>query len=298
MMLDGDSAAPKGSDQNSDSNEKQVDAPLAASQPDPLTLTTGTPPPPPNVPADIILSAASSESATDTPSTTPYNVPDNVQLSAKQTPHSTSAKSIPEWYAEAQKRFEQVFRAPEHISIVQMWLEYEELLGYPEDSRKNRLTNQLRPQQVSDWMQRHRLWDKAPPMDKASEFGAQWKGWWKALQPEWRVIDSWPLARDGPVDDGWKDLMKGGGNGFVLVLLSLSWWMMREKDETRRTAESDIALEDVQWALQRMLEVLRARREQGDEGDSQRVDNDSDLESRPKKRCVLVLIHVAYQQIN
>jgi hypothetical protein len=67
----------------------------------------------------------------------PYNVPDNVQLSAKQTPHSTLAKSIPEWYAEAQKRFEQVFRAPEHISIVRMWLEYEELLGYPEGSRKN-----------------------------------------------------------------------------------------------------------------------------------------------------------------
>jgi hypothetical protein len=60
-------------------------------------------------------------------------------------------------------------------------------------------------------------------MDKSLEFGALWKGWWTVLQPKLHLIDSWPLTQEGPVKEGWENLMKGGGNGFVLVILSLSW---------------------------------------------------------------------------
>jgi hypothetical protein len=193
-----------------------------------------------------------------------------------------ASKMIPSWMSDAKQRFELVFAAPDHKSVVALWLQFEELLGYPVD-RKIRLTNQLRPQQLSDWMQRHRLWDKAPPVEKASEFGAVWKGWWKALQPEWRIAGdgSWPLIRDGPAGEVWSKLLKGGSNRFVLVLLSLSWWMMREKDETRKTAESSSALDDVEWALNKMVQMLRAQREQkGDEGES--VSEDPNM--RPMKR--------------
>src|ERR1700691_159190 len=145
-------------------------------------------------------------------------------------------------------------------------------------------------------MQRHRLWDKAPPMDKASEFGATWKGWWKVLQPEWRIPDNdgdcqW--ARDGPANEGWAKLMKGGGNGFVLVLLSLSWWMMRERDETRKTVESLSAFEDVAWVLQQMVQVLhdwrkQNREEQGGQGGNDQCkeggDENDDPNVRPTKR--------------
>jgi hypothetical protein len=187
---------------------------------------------------------------------------------------------------DALRRFEMVFSSPEHKPIVAMWLEYECLLEYPDDARKNRLTNQSRPQQIGDWMQRHRLWDKAPPMDKSSEFGALWKGWWTVLQPEWRVVDSWPLAREGPVKEGWENLMKGGGNGFVLVILSLSWWMMKEKDETRATVQSSVAFEDVEWALQHMLLILRERHEGSDHSQGGEDEGDPDPNSRPKKRYV------------
>jgi hypothetical protein len=191
--------------------------------------------------------------------------------------------------ADAQKRFELVFGSPKHKPIIQMWLEYEALLGYPDDPRKNRLTNKSRPQHVYDWMQRHRIWDKAPPIDKASEFGALWKGWWSVLQPNWRVMDSWPLSREGDVKESWHDLMKGGGNGFVLILLSLSWWMMREKDETRATVESSVAFEDVEWALQQMLQVLHNRREEGGGSSSQggESEGEGDGNTRPKKRYVI-----------
>lgn len=221
-----------------------------------------------------------------TNSSTNVKSPDTSKPTPNQT-HAASAilataRTIPSWMTEAQKRFERVFDAPNHKSIIELWLEFEKLLGYPED-RKIRLTNQSRPQQLSDWMQRHRMWDKAPPVEKASEFGATWRGWWKILQPQWRISDDecgGSLVRNGPSDEKWSNLLKGGGNGFVLVLLSLSWWMMREKDESRKAEESSSAFEDVQWVLQQMVRVLRTQHEQGSEED----DENNDPNTRPTKR--------------
>ena len=229
---------------------------------------------------------------TDTPSngvqTPPTDAPPSDTTSGGQNnvpiPSITQTilKQAPSWIADAQARFERVFSVPNERPIVSLWLEFEELLGHPED-RKIRLTNEARPQQVSDWMQRHRQWDKAPIMDKASEFGALWKSWWKILQPEWRTANggSWPLGREKPEVEEWTKLMKGGGNGFLLVLLSLSWWMMREKDESRKTTESSLAFEDVQWVLDQMVHDLRDRRylRGGDQHDEGEEDDE-----RPKKR--------------
>jgi hypothetical protein len=108
------------------------------------------------------------------------------------------------------------------------------------------------------------------------------------LQPEWRIPDDdvhqWPLVRDLPQNERWQKLVKGGRNGFVLVLLSLTWWMMREKDESRKTVESSSsAFADVQWVLEQMIQVLRAQREQGREGEDEREDEE-DPNTRPKKR--------------
>jgi len=61
---------------------------------------------------------------------------------------------------------------------------------------------------------------------------------------------------------------------------------MREKDETRATVESSAAFEDVEWALQQMLQILRAR--QGGDEDSQGMEGEGDPNTRPKKRCVEV----------
>ena len=131
-----------------------------------------------------------------------------------------------------------VFSSPKHKPIVAMWLEYEHLLKYPDDTRKNRLTNQSCPQQIGDWMQRHCLWDKAPPMDKLSEFGALWKGWWTVLQPEWCVVDSWPLAREGPVKEGWENLMKGGGEWVCACYFES--FMVDDEGERRDTGDGPI----------------------------------------------------------
>jgi hypothetical protein len=69
---------------------------------------------------------------------------------------SATDEILPMWMTDARKRFEKVFHAANQKSIIKLWLEFEKLLGYPED-RKSRLTNEMRPQQLSDWMQRHRM---------------------------------------------------------------------------------------------------------------------------------------------
>jgi hypothetical protein len=272
--------ADNGLDQDIINSEKPANAPRQA-----VSLPTDTLPPLES-PSDSPISVESMSVVLPTtlvaipPSDT--NIP-SITTSSNEPPKLLNSKSVPGWMIDAQRRFELVFGSPKLKPIIQMWLEYEALLGYPEDSRKTRLPNKSRPQQVSDWMQRHRLWDKAPPIDKASEFGAMWKGWWISLQPGWRIMDSWPLAQTGPVEEGWETLMKGGGNGFALILLSLSWWMMREKDETRGATESTAAFEDVQWALQQMLQILRVRHDGGGV-DGQGMEDESDGNTRPKKR--------------
>jgi hypothetical protein len=66
--------------------------------------------------------------------------------------------------------------------------------------------------------------------------------------------------------------------------------MMRERDESGDIIESSLAFEEVMWVLQQMLQVLRRRveeKEEGEEGDG------DDPNTRPKKRCVAsCLIHV------
>jgi len=270
-------------------DQDKIESGKPANAPRQMISLPTNPLPPLESPSDSPLSVAPSESTSVALPTMLVAIPPpdtdipSLATSPNEPTKLPNSKPVPEWMIDAQRRFELVFCSPKHKPIIQMWLEYEVLLGYPEDSRKTRLSNKSRPQQVSDWMQRHRMWDKAPPIDKASEFGAMWNGWWMTLQPEWRVTDSWPLAQTGPVEEGWETLMKGGGNGFVLILLSLSWWMMREIDETRGMTESAVAFEDMQWALQQMLRILHVRDNEGGQG----VEDDGDGNTRPKKRYVL-----------
>ena len=60
--------------------------------------------------------------------------------------------------------------------------------------------------------------------------------------------------------------------------------MMREKDESRKTAESSSACADVHWVLEQMVQMLRAQCEQGGEGEEDEGEDEEDPNTRPKKR--------------
>jgi hypothetical protein len=198
------------SQNDNDANGKMANSPRRATSP-------GAIPPPGTITTTATLPAAAQSPGmlADSSQSTISQPPDPSIVPSGTSSTPSAAAVVPAWIAEACQRFEKVFSLPNQKVIVGLWLEYEMLLGYPSDGRKNRLTTESRPQQISDWMQRRRLWEKAPPMDKAAEFGALWRGWWRVMQPEWRTMDdNWPLVRNGPPNESWENLMKGGGQRF------------------------------------------------------------------------------------
>jgi hypothetical protein len=59
--------------------------------------------------------------------------------------------------------------------------------------------------------------------------------------------------------------MKGGLNGYLLVLLSLSWWLaVADTDSKRNICIS--TLDDVEWVLQQMVNILGKRSEVESDG--------------------------------
>ncbi|KAI0039253.1 hypothetical protein FA95DRAFT_1479393, partial [Auriscalpium vulgare] len=66
-----------------------------------------------------------------------------------------------------------------------------------------------------------------PAIGNMQKFARQWRCWWQAMQPAWRVSggnQTWPLPREEHNDEQWTALRRGGKNGFVLVMLCLLWW--------------------------------------------------------------------------
>lgn len=81
------------------------------------------------------------------------------------------------------------------------------------------------------------------------------------MQPGCRIKgNEWPLLRPSVAEESWTELMKGGQNGFLLVLLSLSWWLGATKLEKDRK-DCLAAVDDVNWVLQQLIEVMRERQE-------------------------------------
>lgn len=177
-----------------------------------------------------------------------------------------NVKDLPPWMVPARDALNIAFAKTDQGRIAQLWCKFELLIGKQEG--KVRLTTRGRPQQIPDWMQRHRLYDKTPLIPNPSAFGFVWRAWWKTMQPGWRVEGGeWPLSRQTAVNEAWTEIMKGGQNGFVLVLLSLSWWLAATESEKDRQ-DCLSALEDVDWVLQQLVDVLLERQEVSeDEGD-------------------------------
>jgi hypothetical protein len=83
---------------------------------------------------------------------------------------------------------------------------------------------------MSWWQKRGRKYSSLPPISDPVAFGAAWQSWWTSL-------------RDRSVDDV-DIILRGGSNGFVLVLILLGWWGRLDT-----SAEWKVALGDVQASL-------------------------------------------------
>ena len=79
-----------------------------------------------------------------------------------------------------------------------------------------------------------------------------WQKWWLGLQPSWRVLDDGTLLQEVPdTGEQWVSLRQSGPNGFIMVILALSWWvdMMGGEVDDRELHE---VLDDVTWVVRCM----------------------------------------------
>ena len=124
-----------------------------------------------------------------------------------------------------------------------------------------------RPEQVGWWFRNGRCdFNKVPEILSLAHYREMWIRWWKSLQPTWRCPDDisecpWPLPRKLPSDHGmlWEKLLAGGKDGLFVVVMSLSWWILKCPQDGEEISELEKALVDVSWVLANMLSVFPPR---------------------------------------
>jgi hypothetical protein len=99
-----------------------------------------------------------------------------------------------------------------------------------------------KPAEISYWQKAHRPWKDQPLRNKTlAQFLVDWWAWWKSLQPATRISDAGCDLVAPSVGMDWSSLRKSGRNGFLLVMLSLTWWgKFSALDEKWRLAVADV----------------------------------------------------------
>lgn len=109
------------------------------------------------------------------------------------------------------------------------------------------------------WAKNNKTTTRQPPdeiLGEVDDFAKQWWHWWSALNPEWRERDIYTgqiiVGRVGDEED-WEEFHRPGQCGMLPVLCCLLWWSRKIVSGEQRNLWT-MALEDVNWVCQRLLE--------------------------------------------
>lgn len=119
------------------------------------------------------------------------------------------------------------------------------------------LTNDGKPGAISQWERRQRRLTGPWPIPDPLDFGHRWRTWVTSLMPDWRKRNpkEWPLPREVPLGERWESIRKGGRDGILLLLMSLSWWKNATHEGSVARDEYESALEELAWLLQQLIAV-------------------------------------------
>lgn len=112
-----------------------------------------------------------------------------------------------------------------------------------------------RPEDIDLWLKNGRKFHAMPVLANPVEaFGKAWPKWWAHLQPAWRG-EGPAFSTDTPEECDWTELMKGGPNGFFLILLSYGWWGVGAVDADSNEIQPAFdewksAFQDLDWVLE------------------------------------------------
>ncbi|KAJ7736961.1 hypothetical protein DFH07DRAFT_707600, partial [Mycena maculata] len=137
---------------------------------------------------------------------------------------------------------------PEWAKLVASFFDFEASKGY-EDGAQMGTTN--RPTAVGTWLGRGRKWNMTMDLgtlgDEKDEetFVAVWWRWWHKV-----------LYSKGAQEADWEGMSRlYGRNGVLHVMATLLWWgdVVADGDDEEAVERWRLAVEDVQWALKKML---------------------------------------------
>ncbi|TCD65946.1 hypothetical protein EIP91_001976 [Steccherinum ochraceum] len=170
----------------------------------------------------------------------------------------TLNEASPDWMKESVAHFCSTYQQPAFLSLVAVWIDYEAVLGYPDGrDRTNHFPIDGRPDQVATWMRTCKL-DRNPiARARCNLFIAEFKDWWRSMQPNWRELDDgeWPLSHDVECKgQNWGPLRRGGNRAIYLVIMCVSWWLEHALDSNRDDLLEDAleAVDEVCWVLRHM----------------------------------------------
>ncbi len=189
--------------------------------------------------------------------------------------------TLPPWMTHALDCFEKLPIVNGWVELVNVWLVFERAMGFPNGKVRLMLASTLRiskthtdiyviqarshwisasgrPQEVSNWINAGRHFNKLPQLASVPTFVANWKAWWLSLQPRCRVqgrVD-WPPRRQKPdKNEDWNLVQRGGCNGMFVVIWCLALWISHLPVGA---TDPDVcsAIADVHWTYSTIISSL------------------------------------------
>ncbi|KAH7917593.1 hypothetical protein BV22DRAFT_1026074 [Leucogyrophana mollusca] len=220
-------------------------------------LHAGTHPgPAPRAPASTLHASTHPGPALDAPdsplhaSTPSGPVPD---VPASEVSPPALPLPCPDWFKKAYDYLLEPSLPTQYTSLLIQYIALEASTDFEPTGSPFSATH--RPKEVAWWIARKR--PSQPPALDLAVFPRGFWDWWKSLQPEWRNIHipTQSNTRKSREDHGdWTALDKRGQNGFLSVMACLKWWGTADKCKGCTDARWLIAVEDVQWVMERVIQ--------------------------------------------
>jgi hypothetical protein len=122
-----------------------------------------------------------------------------------------------------------------------------------------RLSSDKRPGAVHIWLKGKRKFGVIPEIGQVQTFAHSWWAWWESLQPGWRITNGRPFSQQIPLGgETWQSVYKGGPNGFFIVVLTISWWLLSINKVFND--EFSQAFNDLLWVSDRMISIRSGKR--------------------------------------
>jgi len=89
------------------------------------------------------------------------------------------------------------------------------------------------------------------------DYEPQFRSWWSALQPSWRILPSGQYSREVPADETWANLRKSGSSGIYTVIMALLWWActtIATKAADTEQASFWLIVDNFQWVLNQLCD--------------------------------------------